>query len=160
MCYVSPAWSTGRFMGCNVNGFLSIHKEHHWYSLYTLFFLVWECCFFRPRLNILIFLSILFLNYSLLHFRFRKYWGINYSQCKFFSSCWRALPYRQWNKLKTYNRIVSTVFEHTNMAAVSLFWDTNMAAMTSCENTHMGIVACAFSDNLSRNSCTLSYILE
>ena len=30
----------GRFMDCNVNFFLSIHKEHHWYSSYTLFFCI------------------------------------------------------------------------------------------------------------------------
>ena len=38
----------GRFMDYNVNDFLSIHKEHHWYSSYTLFFLYKKVVFSGP----------------------------------------------------------------------------------------------------------------
>ena len=58
----------------------------------TLFFFSIRILFFRPRMNILIFLSILgwiythcilvlFLNCGTWHFRFVMYWGINYFKC-------------------------------------------------------------------------------
>ena len=49
-----------RFMGCNVNGFLSIHKEHHWYSLYTLFFLYKNVVFSGPGWIFLFFCGFYF----------------------------------------------------------------------------------------------------
>ena len=73
----------GRFMDCNVNGLHSIHKERNWYSSYALLDI--RMLFFPGQAEYSYFLPILFLNYSLLHFRFRKYWGpimalsINYS---------------------------------------------------------------------------------
>ena len=58
----------------------------------TLFFFSIRILFFRPRMNILIFLPILgwiythcilvlFLNCGTWHFRFVMYWGINYFKC-------------------------------------------------------------------------------
>ena len=53
-------------------------------SLLTLFFVLEECCFSGPGWIFLFFcwfwaenILVLFLNYSLWHFRFRIYWGIN-----------------------------------------------------------------------------------
>ena len=65
-------------------------------SAYTLFCFI-RMLLFRSRLNILIFLPILgwkysciLVNYSLWHFRFRIYWGINY-KCLVFRSVLRYI---------------------------------------------------------------------
>ena len=85
----------------------------------TLSAFLWECCQFPSRTNILIFppilrckYSFIILNNSLWHFRFRIYWGINYSFVKY---NYLDLPFKERNKLKRYICIVFTHFHHTKL---------------------------------------------
>ena len=63
------------------------------------------------RLKIFLYFSKIF---SFWNFRLRIYWAINYS-APFFSFCWLVLPFRERNKLKTYNCIGFTDIQQTKL---------------------------------------------
>ena len=132
------------------------------------FFLDIRMLFFPGHAEYSYFSADFILKLQLITFPFQKILGSHYGSqyqlqlVQVFSSCWQVLPFRECNNLKTYNCIVSTVFEHTNMAAVSLFWDTNMAAVTSCENTQylQGLSLALFPTTFLEISVYSRYILE
>ena len=48
-------------------------------------------------------------------FSFQNILGYQLSLVQVFWSCWQVLPFTEWNKLKTYNCIVFTVFKHKKL---------------------------------------------
>ena len=44
-----------------------------------------------------------------------EYIGVSSIVSAGFLPCWQVLPFREWNKLKTYNCMVFTVFEHAEL---------------------------------------------
>ena len=60
---------------------------------------------------------VLFLNYSLWHFRSRIYWGIDCSYCRFFRFVGLFCRFEKGISFIIYNCIVFTNFQHTKLSS-------------------------------------------